>query len=330
MFYRTMPHPSKHGRDADIALFCAHAFPGVLQTVGGGRWAELSDLYLLLVKDLQWKVRETLAHSLHEVARLVGQQVAERTLLTVFEAFVQDLDEVKSGVVAHLAAFLAVLSPGVRAQYAPVVAELRQESAWRVREAVAAQMAVFATLFAPRELREVVAPACAALCRDAVQTVRAAAFTGLAALFVRADLLDEVEEPALRTFLEAELRRLQEGTFHDRALLARVCGAYLSSSPVSSSSGRRAEMLGLLDGLARDRTPNVRLAAATALAGLEAGERVQVSVWPLLVSDPDYDVRYAATGVFVPFSERKAAKTAKLASAPIATAVNGETKGVGA
>jgi hypothetical protein len=41
------------------------------------------------------KVRETLAHSLHEVARLVGQQIAEKTLLTVFEAFVQGKKEEK-------------------------------------------------------------------------------------------------------------------------------------------------------------------------------------------------------------------------------------------
>jgi serine/threonine-protein phosphatase 4 regulatory subunit 1 len=143
MFYRTMPHPSKHGRDSDIAYYCAHNFPAVLLTLGGQRWAERSDLYMLLVKDLQWKVRRTLAYSLHEVAKIVGPQVTERALLSVFNGFLADLEEVKIGVVTHFAEFLAQLGPEQRANYGHVIRNLEREDfgSWRFRELVACQMA---------------------------------------------------------------------------------------------------------------------------------------------------------------------------------------------
>ena len=56
----------------------------------------------MLVSDLQWKVRRTLAHSLHEVAKIVCTRIAEKSLLSVFESFFQDLEEVKVGVVAGM------------------------------------------------------------------------------------------------------------------------------------------------------------------------------------------------------------------------------------
>lgn len=285
MFFRTMPHPSKHGRDGDIALYCAHSFPAVLQAVGGARWGELSDLYLLLVKDLQWKVRKseevcfvwglqifknffslkvrkTLAHSLHEVARLVGQQVAERTLCTIFEAFLQDIEEVKLGVVTNLAAFLAVLGPECRAQYAQTVKDLREDfGGWRFREMVGGQLAQLCLLFSGRELREVIVPACLGLCRDPVLTVRESAVTGVAALTARlrgdSTLLpvpgdanvevdaakqkkDEEERAELYEALQQDLQRLAKGSFHDRKTFAQVCGAFLGIQGISEA-GRKGK-----------------------------------------------------------------------------------------
>ncbi len=296
MFYRTMPHPSKHGRDGDIALYCAHAFPGVLLTVGGQRWGELSDLYLLLVKDLQWKVRETLAHSLHEVARIVGQQVAERTLRTIFEAFVQDLDEIKMGVVSHLAAFLAVLSPDCRAQYAHVVRELKDETNWRVRETVAGQMAEFASLFLGPELSDVIVPACLALLRDKVMSVRSAAVEGMAQLVAVAEKLSDA---SLFNLLEKELHLLLEKPYHDRQSLAQVCGAYLALPDTRN----KALFFELLEVLAFDKTPNVRVKVAEVLAKYRGN--VESPGWLALQNDADFDVRYGATGVWVPYDKRK-------------------------
>jgi len=56
----------------------------------------------------QWKVRRTLASSMHELAMIVGEDVTVRDLVPVFDQFLCDLDEVRIGVLKHLADFIKV------------------------------------------------------------------------------------------------------------------------------------------------------------------------------------------------------------------------------
>ena len=100
--------------DSDIAFYCAYNFPGVAQAVGAARWSELADAFRTLTTNLQWKVRRTLSFSLHALAAVLGRDAAEAELVGTFDHFLKDLDEVKVGVIAHIAAFLAVLSEGER------------------------------------------------------------------------------------------------------------------------------------------------------------------------------------------------------------------------
>ena len=69
--------------------------PGVIQTVGALRWPELSDTFSALVRDTKFRVRRTLSHSLHEVARIIGPDRAATHLLPVCRTFLKDIDDVK-------------------------------------------------------------------------------------------------------------------------------------------------------------------------------------------------------------------------------------------
>jgi serine/threonine-protein phosphatase 4 regulatory subunit 1 len=80
--------------DNEMVEYCAYNFPAVCLTVGKDRWNLLEKAYNALVKDVQWKVRRTLAYSLHEIAKIVGTQITEKTLIPAFELFLRDLDEV--------------------------------------------------------------------------------------------------------------------------------------------------------------------------------------------------------------------------------------------
>jgi serine/threonine-protein phosphatase 4 regulatory subunit 1 len=84
---------TKYG-DAEIVNYCAFDFPAVIYTIGRDRWGEVKATYEALVKDLQWKVRRPLAHALHEVAAILGQELTEKDLCPFFELFMKDLDEV--------------------------------------------------------------------------------------------------------------------------------------------------------------------------------------------------------------------------------------------
>ena len=60
------------------------------------------------------------------------------------------LDEVKVGIIQHLAAFLATLSEATRANYLPTLVEIRAETDnWRFRCMLASQARRARTLAAP-------------------------------------------------------------------------------------------------------------------------------------------------------------------------------------
>ena len=55
-------------------------------------------------------MRRTLAFSIHELAVILGEDITHRDLVPVFDGFLKDLDEVRIGILRHLADFLRVSS----------------------------------------------------------------------------------------------------------------------------------------------------------------------------------------------------------------------------
>ncbi len=71
----------------------------------------------LLFFSSQWKVRRTLAFSIHEMALILGDEVTTVDLVPIFNGFLRDLDEVRIGVLKHFADFVKLLKPDLRRQY---------------------------------------------------------------------------------------------------------------------------------------------------------------------------------------------------------------------
>lgn len=94
--------------DNDIAYHCAYSLPAVALTLGSKNWNVLKDTVETLAAYEQYKVRRTVASSLHELALILGPEIASTSLMPIFEAFLKDLDEVKIGILKHLADFLKV------------------------------------------------------------------------------------------------------------------------------------------------------------------------------------------------------------------------------
>lgn len=90
-YYLSMGDPKRSSADNDILYHCAFNFPAVIWTLGRTNWPELSRLYKQLVRDSQWKVRRTLSYSLHEVAKILGPELAEKELWPVLQQFLSDI-----------------------------------------------------------------------------------------------------------------------------------------------------------------------------------------------------------------------------------------------
>jgi len=113
--YLSMSDPTRAQTvDADIARHCAYSLPAVAFTLGRKFWPCLKGLYETLAGDLQWKVRRTLAFSIHEMAIIIGEELTATDLVPVFNEFLKDLDEVRIGVLKHLADFLGLLTAETR------------------------------------------------------------------------------------------------------------------------------------------------------------------------------------------------------------------------
>ena len=132
----------------DRPIWCAFAFPGVLMALGVERWQDgfLRQLYQKLATSSNWKVRRKLSFSLHEVAKILGPDLAESSLLGIFDSFIKDIELVRVGAIKYLAAFLQTLNPPARESYLPVMAEVIESADhrnWRVRELIASQLKQF-------------------------------------------------------------------------------------------------------------------------------------------------------------------------------------------
>jgi len=58
-------------------------------TLGPSKWPLLSGLFRALLKNGD-KIKKPLACSLHEIAKIIGEEKAEKELLGVLESFLKD------------------------------------------------------------------------------------------------------------------------------------------------------------------------------------------------------------------------------------------------
>ena len=105
--------------DSEIAHHCAFSLPAVALTLGRNNWPLLKETYDVLASDMQWKVRRTLASSIHELGVILGEEAVIYDLIPVFNGFLKDLDEVRIGLLKHLSDFLKLLPLDLRRDYLP-------------------------------------------------------------------------------------------------------------------------------------------------------------------------------------------------------------------
>jgi len=163
--------------ETDYVTNCAFNFPAVLQTIGAHRWSELEGVYAQLVSHQTVKVRRTLAFSLHVVANILGTELSEKILLSTFEAFFTDLDEVKRGVLKNMSKFLEILSLPVRKRYLSNLESFCNAPTtknWRQRRLIAKQMGSFASIFDCETVGTVLLPILKRFLSDPVAAVRTA------------------------------------------------------------------------------------------------------------------------------------------------------------
>ena len=213
---------------------------------------------------MQWKVRRTLASSIHELGVILGEDVASTDLVPIFNGFIKDLDEVRIGVLKHLADFLKLLGEEERNSYLPRLEEflkMDNERNWRFRLELTEQLGILVPIFSADQLTEHLAPIAITLVQDKVAAVRKAATQVLSVMLGSLQSAGELE--LCRSTVTSLVSCLATSShWTRRQTYAQLVGQLLTALPWQEVS---LHLLPHLLNLTEDRVPNVRLQVANVI-----------------------------------------------------------------
>lgn len=137
--------------DPERPLVVAYNFPAVLLTLGGDAWPRLRALHADLISNGSDKVRQSLAASLHEVAKLITSEAAEQDIVPLFERIMltDASHEVKAAALENAHIILAQVSKTVALQMLSRLRDMWSQTlsySWRLRESLASQIPQLAQL----------------------------------------------------------------------------------------------------------------------------------------------------------------------------------------
>jgi len=289
--------------DSEIAHHCAFSLPAVALTIGRNNWPLLRETYDVLASDMQWKVRRTLASSIHELGVILGQEAVVSDLIPIFNGFLKDLDEVRIGLLKHLSDFLKLLPLELRRDYLPKMADflyMDNDRNWRFRQELAVQMGQLIPLYTAEEVKNHLAPIAVILIRDKVAAVRTSA-VGVHSVMVKTLLEEDQSSGLVRVLLADLISELvkSDSWIHRQTYASLALTLFLESSLDHTQFAQ--DVLPNLMELAEDKVPNVRLVVARTLKQLRTATYFTKEANPhhatmervihTLTEDKDADVR---------------------------------------
>jgi serine/threonine-protein phosphatase 4 regulatory subunit 1 len=265
----TIPSSSDDNIDTDANYECAYAFPAVIARLGPQRWKQVANAYFSLCRDPKFKVRRSLAYSLHEVALVLGPDITDRDLLMTFELFFKDLDEVRTGIIANIAQLFAAMHPSRRLLYIDVLWDIQREANhnWRLRYTLATQLLPLCRLYPIDVLCTTILPLALSLIDDHVAEVRLCAVQSVGPLLS----VCRISPDAHLELLNECLALASSDSCQKRQLYAWLC-ASLCKTMLSVEF--EAHFLAPLCALARDRVYNVRCCVLHVLRSIYDGHRL--------------------------------------------------------
>uniref|UniRef100_A0A8C5GUS8 WW-binding domain-containing protein n=1 Tax=Gouania willdenowi TaxID=441366 RepID=A0A8C5GUS8_GOUWI len=306
--YLSMTDPARAQTvDTEIAKHCAFSLPGVALTLGRQNWHCLKDTYETLATDVQWKVRRTLAFSIHELAVILGDQLTAADLVPIFNGFLKDLDEVRIGVLKHLYDFLKLLHANQRREYLYQLQEFMvtdNSRNWRFRYELAEQLILIIELYSHYDVYDYLRQIALTLCSDKVSEVRWISYK-LVVEILQKLYASGADDLGMNFINELTVRFCHCPKWVGRQAFAFICQAVVEEDcmPMEQFS---QHMLPSLLSLSSDPVANVRVLVAKALrqsvmekayfkeVGCASADELEETM-VALQSDKDRDVRFFAS-----------------------------------
>ncbi|GAA5988639.1 hypothetical protein JCM10908_003650 [Rhodotorula pacifica] len=265
--------PWPASRDPEREILTAFNFPAVVLTLGRSQWSRLFNHHRELCSDPVEKVRQSLASSLHEVAKIIGPEQSDASLLEPLSWFVVDVDNVQGPVLDNLPSLLrSFTDEGAATALRTLGDAWNQIRLWRQRERVAKQFADFGVDLIRRGRVDAVLELLVRACKDSVAAVREAAVQSVAPLFEACSA-----DPDDRSKLLAFLAVFSSDSSYRQRVVYTQCALACVRANIDRAMFENA-WVPTLAGLVRDRVVGVRIAVARVM-----GEACKT---PTLYSDP--------------------------------------------
>lgn len=215
-----------------------------------------------LCSNKDYKIRQTMAASIYQIALILGRDLTTRDLVPLFVDFFNDLDEVKAIALKNLTNFLKVID---RSHHDEIIVYLEKclktdnETNWRFREELAKQVLELVVMYENTEKHECLLYLTGLsfrLLMDKVNSVREIAFDALVA---RSRKCNHDEITYIVTIMVNEFAK--NNHWRRRQSFVVLCHKMMLQKTIHPKIFV-ADLLGELFLLSSDSVPNVRLVVA--------------------------------------------------------------------
>uniref|UniRef100_A0A914DIJ9 Uncharacterized protein n=1 Tax=Acrobeloides nanus TaxID=290746 RepID=A0A914DIJ9_9BILA len=159
----------------DSVLNISKNFSSLVYTLGSENWHFMRGFYLKLAHHFSPSVRTIMASSLAEIAKIIGTELTEQDLLTLFESYLRDDADVRAGLVKNLSEFFKIVSEEVRERLIIQLSgfmEIEVHRNWRIRFELSRECIQLCRLLSPHQVNEYIAPLSMLLANDSIADVR--------------------------------------------------------------------------------------------------------------------------------------------------------------
>ena len=297
-YYVTMVEiNSQSSLDSEMNYNCAYNFPAIALTLGLKYWKYLKNLYKKLSEDLSWKVRQTLAYSIHELAIILGTENTQIDLVPVFDSYIKDVDEVRIGIVSNLTKFLNVLSLEYRQAYMPKLNDflnMDNQRNWRFRNELCLQISQFCELFSPDCLAQYVQPVAFILALDRIAEVRVTATKALVEILRQFEL--KKRQDLRRNFIEDTVRILgNSDKWTLRQLYVMICEQILATKAYNDFELFTRDFLPKLLQYRNEKVPNIRVLVARVLTKYIINHELFLNGKSALVGELELSIQFLSS-----------------------------------
>ena len=272
----------------EFQVHFAFYFPAVLEKLGKVRWESLKPGFLSILKDGDLRSKKSLLAGMHEIARLLGPDLACDELCSVYESVFSENAATKQLALTYLAKFTAQVPQERRLSFIKFLKVLHKFSAsWRVRLSVAEQLTAMLEQIPLATCLAELYPIISLLAADKVCKVRESASAALG------QLVGLALRSGSSHGLLVEFRDLASGSWTAKQTFLLACRELAALSSFAELYGEE------LEALCQDKTANTRIACARLVSSAKGSpDEFWKRMANKLTHDFDADVRFEVTGVY--------------------------------